>query len=109
LPYLVTRYLSGRRFGFDALQERSGEIFNLGSGVQSTLRDVVAAVLDVLSSRSPVQWGAMAPRRWDSARWQADVDKAHRLLGWTPAHSLRDGIARMAAWMETAGAAYATA
>jgi len=95
--------------GFDALQERNGEIFNLGSGVQSTLRDVVDAVLDVLSSRSPVQWGAMAPRRWDSARWQADVDKAHRLLGWTPAHSLRDGIARMAAWMETAGAAYATA
>jgi nucleoside-diphosphate-sugar epimerase len=93
--------------GFGALEERSGEIFNLGSGVQSTMRDVVAAVLDVVSSRSPVKWGAMTPRRWDSARWQADVDKAHRLLGWTAAHSLRDGIGRMAAWMEKAGAAYA--
>jgi nucleoside-diphosphate-sugar epimerase len=51
----------------------------------------------------------MPARRWDSHRWQADISKAGRVLGWTPSHSLRDGVARMAEWMEKMGAAYATA
>ena len=95
--------------GFDRLRATNAQVFNLGSGVQSTLRDVVDAVVAVAGSRSEVRWGAMAARRWDTNRWQADTSKARTVLGWTPRHALRDGIARMAQWMEKAGGAYATA
>jgi nucleoside-diphosphate-sugar epimerase len=84
------------------LRAVSGEVFNLGSGVQSTLRDVVAAVQAAVGDRSEVRWGAMPARRWDTDRWQADVTKAREVLGWSPRHSLREGVARMAAWMATA-------
>lgn len=76
-----------------------GGIFNLGTGIQSTLRDVVAAVQAAVGGRSEVRWGSMAARHWDTDRWQADVSKARLALGWSPRHTLREGVARMAAWM----------
>lgn len=88
--------LSGR------LREVNGEVFNLGSGVQTTLRDVVAAVQAAMGGRSEVRWGAMPSRRWDTDRWQADVAKARSLLGWEPRIALAEGLARTAEWMAAA-------
>lgn len=77
----------------------TGEVFNLGTGIQSTLPEVVAAVQAAVGERSEVRWGAMAPRHWDTDRWQADVSRARRMVGWSPRHTLREGVARMADWM----------
>jgi nucleoside-diphosphate-sugar epimerase len=93
----------------DRLPAVTGEVFNLASGIQSTLRDVVEAVQAVVGDRSEVRWGAMASRRWDTDRWQADVSRARTVLGWSPKHTLREGIARMAAWMAGEGRARAGA
>jgi UDP-glucose 4-epimerase len=78
----------------------SGEVFNLGTGVQSTLRDVVDAVQAVFGGLCEVRWGAMPARKWDTSRWQADVSKANRLLGWRARRSLGEGTALMARWMD---------
>ena len=75
-----------------ALQERNGEIFNLGSGVQSTLRRGGGRLMSCPAApqcmgrddAAPVGQRPLAGRRRE----------AHRLLGWTPAHSLRDGSRR---------------
>lgn len=83
-----------------------GEVFNLGTGVETTMRDAVAAVADLLGSRSEVRWGAMPARHWDSSRWCADRARAKEVLGWEPRHSFRAGLARMAAWMEQTGDDY---
>ena len=83
----------------ERLRGQGGEVFNLGTGVQSTLRDVVDAVQAVVGSRSKVRWGAMPGRRWDTDRWQADATKARETLGWSARHTLRQGVARMAEWM----------
>jgi nucleoside-diphosphate-sugar epimerase len=93
----------------DRLQGLRGEVLNLGSGVQSTLACVVEAVQQAVGRTSEVLWGAMPPRRWDSKCWQADPEKARRMLGWTARCSLREGVARMAAWMESAGSRYGAA
>lgn len=91
---------------FGRLAGLHGEVFNLGAGEQSTMREVVAAVLDAVGSSSEVRWGAMPPRRWDTDRWLADVSKAKTVLGWTPRHSLREGIALMQEWMRAIGDDY---
>jgi nucleoside-diphosphate-sugar epimerase len=83
----------------DRLAAVNGQVFNLGTGVQSTLREVVAAVQAAVGGGSAVRWGAMPPRRWDTDRWQADVTKARDVLGWTARHTLAQGVAKMAAWM----------
>jgi len=87
----------------DRVPAASGEVFNLGTGVQSTLRDVVAAVQAAVGGGSEVRWGAMPARGWDTDRWQADVAKAKAMLGWSARTTLADGVARMAAWMAAAG------
>jgi nucleoside-diphosphate-sugar epimerase len=80
-----------------------GEVINLGSGVQTTLREVVEAVLALTGGRSEVRWGGMEARRWDTDRWSADASLARRLLGWAPRHTFRQGLARTLAWLETRG------
>jgi nucleoside-diphosphate-sugar epimerase len=96
-----------------AASRLKGESINLGTGVQTTLREVVAAVLDPgIVARPPdratseVRWGAMAPRQWDADRWSADASRARRLLGWAPRYDLRQGLAAMAAWMQSIGDDY---
>jgi len=45
----------------------------------------------------------MAARHWDSNRWTADPAKTKSLLNWEPRHTLAQGLARMADWMEGVG------
>ena len=87
----------------DRVPAVSGEVFNLGTGVESTLRDVVAAVQAAVGGGSEVKWGAMPARHWDTDRWQADAGKARTALGWSARTTLAEGVARMAAWMAAAG------
>ena len=94
---------------FRILTQMAGQIFNLGTGMQSTLRDVVSAVQEIVGSKSNICWGAMKARKWDTAQWRADSSKARDVLGFTPRFSLRDGIAKMAAWMAQIGDDYGPA
>jgi nucleoside-diphosphate-sugar epimerase len=82
-----------------------GEVFNLGSGVQTTMRDFVGALDAALGTRTEVRWSTLAPRRWDATCWQADVSKSARLLGWTPRHGLVEGLRATARWMADHAAA----
>jgi dolichol-phosphate mannosyltransferase len=83
-----------------------GEVVNLGTGVETNLREVVEAVTGLLRSRSEVRWGGMKPRHWDSTRWAADPTKAAQLLGWQPRHTLLQGLTKMADWMQSTGGDY---
>jgi nucleoside-diphosphate-sugar epimerase len=85
-----------------------GEAINLGTGIETNLREVVEAVTDLLGNRSEVRWGSMKPRHWDNTRWSADPAKAVQLLGWRPRHTLRQGLAKMAEWMQSMGDDYGT-
>lgn len=88
---------------FPKLAKLGGEVINIGSGHETTLRDVVGAVQRLFPGRMDVRWGAFPPRIWDTVRWSADVSKAERLLGWTPRHSLGHGLAKMSEWMRITG------
>jgi nucleoside-diphosphate-sugar epimerase len=91
---------------FEKLAGMRGEVFNLGSGVQSTLQDVVAAVEQVIGRAADVHWGGMPQRCWDTTCWQADISRARTRFGWTPRHNLVEGLAAMAAWMKEVGDDY---
>ncbi|TNC13496.1 NAD-dependent epimerase/dehydratase family protein [Methylobacterium terricola] len=81
-----------------------GESLNIGTGIETTIGDLAATAQNLFGIADPPRFGAMAPRAWDLARWQANPDKAARLLGWRAATPLQDGLSRTAAWMREAGA-----
>jgi nucleoside-diphosphate-sugar epimerase len=92
---------------FDRLRAVSGEVINLGTGVETTLRVLVETIQDLFGHRSEVMWGGMPPRSWDTTRWVADRTQAARLLDWEPRVGLREGLARTAEWIAATGGHYA--
>jgi nucleoside-diphosphate-sugar epimerase len=91
---------------FDRLRRASGEVINVCSGAEITLRDVVGAVQDLFGHRSEVVWGGMPARQWDTTRWVGDRSRAARVLDWEPSVGLREGLARTAEWIAQEGDDY---
>lgn len=81
-----------------------GESINVGSGLETTIRHLAEISRRVFGLQELPRFGTMSGRHWDLTRWQADVGKAERLLGWRARTGLADGLARTASWMKTAGA-----
>ena len=80
------------------LNLQCGEVFNIGTGIQSTMREVVKAVMSASHSTVKVGWGSMQAREWDSDTWFADISKVRRVLKWTPRISLAEGIGKTTDW-----------
>ncbi len=78
--------------------QEPGAVYNLGTGVQTTLREVVAVARRVLGIDAEASWGSMPARRWDTAVWVADNRAIARALGWRPRVGLEEGFRRMVEW-----------
>jgi nucleoside-diphosphate-sugar epimerase len=63
---------------------------------------VVAAVEEVVGRRCDVRWGARPPRRWDHTAWRADARRVRERLGWSPRHTLPQGLRAFREWMQAA-------
>jgi nucleoside-diphosphate-sugar epimerase len=90
---------------FEAILARApelspGAVFNVGTGVRTTLADLTALVRDLFQVTVEPKWGSMPERSWDHPAWYADPKKAAADLGWRAATPLRDGLAATARWFE---------
>lgn len=77
-----------------------GAVYNVGTGVQTSLREVVDVARRVLGIPPEPVWGSMAPRRWDTATWVADTRTITEALGWRPRHDFAHGFEQMVAWFQ---------
>jgi nucleoside-diphosphate-sugar epimerase len=77
----------------------SGEIFNIGSGVETANEEVVRCLESCLGRKIRVDPGGFPPRATDTKSWRADIGKARRILGWQPQFSLRDGLLVTSEWV----------
>ena len=82
---------------FDAvLGASSYEVINLGTGMGTTVRELVAAFNSVVEI--PVAVVDSSRRPGDVAGAYASRDKAERLLGWVPERSIVDGVRDSLEW-----------
>ena len=84
----------------DELKNSAGECFNIGTGVQSTIKEVVDTSVRVTKKTAILKWGKMKGRSWDTNSWVADISKAKRQLSWTPETSLEQGLALNWKWFQ---------
>jgi dolichol-phosphate mannosyltransferase len=77
-----------------------GAVFNVASGVQTTLGEVVAAAAEVFGVDAAPVWGGMEPRAWDTSVWVGDPARAQSELGWRATTSLTQGLEETGAWFE---------
>jgi nucleoside-diphosphate-sugar epimerase len=79
-------------------KQEPGTIYNVGTGVQTSLREVVDIARQVMGISVEPKWGAMANREWDSSVWVADNRKIRDELGWQPRHTFEQGFRLLTNW-----------
>jgi UDP-glucose 4-epimerase len=86
---------------FLAAAERAepGAVFNVGSGVQTSLLEVVEVTRRVLGLQVEPDWGAFPSRSWDTDVWVSDPRAIERALGWQARHSFEDGFRATVDWL----------
>ena len=77
-----------------------GEIYNIGTGVRTTLGELVSLVRSAFDIAPEPQWGTMPDRAWDHPDWYADPRKAARDFGWSASVPLRDGLLATMSWLD---------
>jgi nucleoside-diphosphate-sugar epimerase len=76
-----------------------GELVNIGTGRATPNEEVVRLVASVVGRPIALHPEPFPARATDTAVWCADITKARDLLGWSPAHTLEQGLVRAVAWL----------
>jgi UDP-glucose 4-epimerase len=86
-----------RAFVLAATSDAEGEVFNIASGTETTLKELALAMLRVMDSRLDIEYG---PERALTAvpRRVADVRKAKARLGFKAEIGLDEGLRRLWLW-----------
>ena len=73
-------------------------MYNVGTGAQTTLREVVDVGRRVMGITVEPEWEAMPNRQWDTHVWVADNRKIQGELGWRPRYTFEQGFRLMVNW-----------
>jgi UDP-glucose 4-epimerase len=80
-----------------AQSDATDEVFNIGSGTETSLRGLADALLRAMGSDLPVEYGP--PRGVNSVtRRLADVSLAEKRLSWRAEVDLEEGLRRLVSW-----------
>jgi len=77
----------------------SDGVYNVGTGHQTRLRDIVEMTRAIFHIEAEPVWGSMENRSWDTNIWVANNQKLCR-AGWNPLHDIRDGLLNTIEWFK---------
>lgn len=75
-----------------------GEIFNLGTGRQNTIAEVVRLAKKITHSATKPQYGQVKPAQYEPQKWLANITKSKKLLNWQPKYNLEEGLRKNVEW-----------
>ena len=75
-----------------------GAVYNVASGLQSSLADVVAIARRLMGIVAEPRWATMKQRSWDSDVWIGSPDRIEHEIGWHPVIGLDAGLGRTVEW-----------
>ncbi|MEW9899945.1 SDR family oxidoreductase [Chitinivorax sp. PXF-14] len=82
--------------------EAINQVYNVAVGDRTSLNQLFSAIHELLAQRIPTLSGVKPSyrefRAGDVRHSLADISKAQRLLGYTPSHRIRDGLAESMDW-----------
>ncbi len=82
----------------------AGEVFNIGTGREISLRNLVKKVEEILGHEIPISPETLPYRGKEIRRYVGDHGKAAAELGWRPLVSLEEGLARTVEWYRAVSA-----
>ena len=87
------------RKAFNNINSATGEIFNIGGGIENSLSilELFEILKDILNL-DEIKYTNLPRRKSDQDFFVADIQKAKKLLDWTPKVNLREGLEKMISW-----------
>jgi dTDP-glucose 4,6-dehydratase len=78
-----------------------GEVYNLGTGMDVTIQEIVSQVCKITGKELPIVQEAsrMRPEKSEVMRLLSDYSKAQAALGWSPEVDLEEGLRRTVEWI----------
>jgi dTDP-L-rhamnose 4-epimerase len=84
--------------------QAAGEVFNIGSGIPHTVRDIAAKLAKVVGKEDVKPQILGKYRVGDIRHCYADIGKARRILGFEPQVQLEDGLVELSSWLASQAA-----
>ena len=81
-------------------QNSFGQIFNIGTGEQHLVSEVVDKIIEITGSGIKPEWDVVNNMRNEPLVWVADISKAKSVLSWSPRYSLEKGLSKSVRWFE---------
>lgn len=75
-----------------------GAIYNIGSGIQITMENIIEIAKRVLKIDDSPNWGSMENRIWDTSVWVANNQKAKKILNWNVENTFEEGFSKTVSW-----------
>ncbi len=91
-----------RAFLYAAEEDKAvGDLFNVGSGFEISVRDLARMILERMGRDLPVRvdQNRLRPKKSEVDRLFSDSSKAAVVLGWKPSVTLEEGLQRTIDWM----------
>jgi len=76
-----------------------GAVYNVGTGTQTTVAEVVDLARRSLGITEEPNWGSMDNRMWDTGTWISDSRYIRTAVGWVSKHSFESGFLETIDWM----------
>ncbi len=77
-----------------------GESFNIGTGVQTTRRELANTARQTFEIANEPVFNAFPNRAWDLANWYSDPSRAQERLGWKAKVTLVEGLKKTRDWYQ---------
>ncbi len=88
-------------------KEAIGEVINLGSDQEISIADLAKRVIELCDSKSTIErisyTEAYGPNFDDMQRRLPCLDKARRIIGWNPSHTLDEIVIETRDWLKQSG------
>jgi dTDP-L-rhamnose 4-epimerase len=81
-------------------EEAAGQVFNVGTGVATTVQEVATLLLNYYNANVPLQITGNY-RLGDIRHNLADISKIKKMLGFTPAVTFNEGLKQFTDWVNT--------
>lgn len=82
-------------------RELSGRIFNIGSGAQFSVKDVVGQISKIFDRYPEITYGGGRFKQHEPKVWISDISAAKKYLEWSPKYDFSTGITKTIKWFKS--------
>lgn len=75
-----------------------GEVYNIGSGLEYSVEQIVNTITGKIKNDSKIVWGNELKRQYEPKMWVSDSTRVANEVGWKPKTTIEEGLTKTIEW-----------